>query len=341
MDNVIDFLTSTQMIVVYIVALVAIVLCISIYIFDKNSEKRKQKQNTRELKRLVENIDDDIVEEKTTINEVINLPKVSDFEYQEKPIILEKDEISIEEEKELVPEIVETAAQIPEMTMEELNENKLEITAKIETIKDNELTYTSNEPTPEAARDELARITEMLEQEASKQEDTIENTIQTYEEEQEKNAIISMDELIARTKELELNREIMEIDDETAPISLDEFEKTIISKEPVVEPSPLTEAIAQVTKENEPIIMTTQEEISINDMKQDESIKEIIEREKQAFANKFKSSPIISPIYGVEKEEKNEQLELENTANYEKLDAEIKKTNEFLSKLKELQKKLD
>ena len=92
---------------------------------------------------------------------------------------------------------------------------------------------------------------------------------------------------------------------------------------------------------NEPVIMTTQEEISINDMKQDESIKEIIEREKQVFANKFKSSPIISPIYGVEKEEKNEQLELENTANYEKLDAEIKKTNEFLSKLKELQKKLD
>ena len=340
MDKIIDFLTSTQMIVVLVVALVAIVLCIAIYIFDKNAEKRKQKQNTRELKRLVENIDDDIIEEKTITNEVMELPKVSDFEYQENPIILEKDEVSIEEEKELVPEIAETATQIPEMTMEELKENKLEITAKIETIKDNELTYTSNEPSPEDARDELARITEMLEQEASKQEDTIENTIQTYEEEQEKNAIISMDELIARTRELELNREIMEIEDETAPISLEEFEKTIVTKEPVVEPSPLTEAIAQVTN-NEPVIMTTQEEISINDMKQDESIKEIIEREKQVFANKFKSSPIISPIYGVEKEEKNEQLELENTANYEKLDAEIKKTNEFLSKLKKKKKKLD
>ena len=70
MDNVIDFLTSTQMIVVYIVALVAIVLCISIYIFDKNSEKRKQKQNTRELKRLVENIDDDIVFEIELIKQI-------------------------------------------------------------------------------------------------------------------------------------------------------------------------------------------------------------------------------------------------------------------------------
>ena len=34
-------------------------------------------------------------------------------------------------------------------------------------------------------------------------------------------------------------------------------------------------------------------------------------------------------------------IELENTANYEKLDEEIRKTNEFLSKLRELQKNLD
>ena len=33
--------------------------------------------------------------------------------------------------------------------------------------------------------------------------------------------------------------------------------------------------------------------------------------------------------------------ELENTANYDKLDQEIKKTNEFLMTLKELQQKLN
>ena len=38
---------------------------------------------------------------------------------------------------------------------------------------------------------------------------------------------------------------------------------------------------------------------------------------------------------------KSTELELENTANYEKLDEEIRKTNEFLATLKELQKKLD
>ena len=52
----------------------------------------------------------------------------------------------------------------------------------------------------------------------------------------------------------------------------------------------------------------------------------------------FKSSRVISPVYGMKK---STELELENTANYEKLDEEIRKTNEFLATLKELQKKLD
>ena len=95
--------------------------------------------------------------------------------------------------------------------------------------------------------------------------------------------------------------------------------------------------IAQAT---EPVIMTSKEEINIEDMKQKESVTDNIERDKLAFATKFKTSPIISPIYGVEKSE-NDSLRIENTANYEKLDAEIKRTNEFLTKLKELQKKLD
>ena len=56
---------------------------------------------------------------------------------------------------------------------------------------------------------------------------------------------------------------------------------------------------------------------------------------------KFERSPVISPIYGIERTETKEDIELENTANYEKLDEEIKKTNEFLMTLRELQKNLD
>ena len=58
---------------------------------------------------------------------------------------------------------------------------------------------------------------------------------------------------------------------------------------------------------------------------------------------KFKSSPVISPVYGIERpsDVSHNDIELENTANFEKLDEEIRKTNEFLMTLKELQKNLD
>ncbi len=374
MDKIIDFMTSTEMIVVLIVALVAILLCVIIYLFDKNSEKRKQKQNTKELKKLVEDIDDDIVIKKKDIIEEFDLPKVEPEVYHATPIIVEQDVATIEENKEAEPEIIQTISPIQEMTLQELKEDEvkheeikveevqeeikveetieepvvevqpvvveetkpdLEITAKIATITDNEVTYTSNEPSVEDAREEIARITEMLEQEALKEDETIETTNQAYEEEQEKNAIISMEEFLERTKELEINKQRLEIEDATAPISLAEIGQTEVKE---VQESALTEAIAQVT--NEPVIMTAQEEIKIEDMKQDESITENIERDKKVFETKFKSSPIISPIYGVENKTK-ESLQLENTANYDKLDAEIKKTNEFLTRLKELQKKLD
>ena len=57
---------------------------------------------------------------------------------------------------------------------------------------------------------------------------------------------------------------------------------------------------------------------------------------------KFKRSPVISPVYGIEKQASEDTtMEIENTANYDKLDEEIRKTNEFLSTLRELQEKLD
>ena len=76
-------------------------------------------------------------------------------------------------------------------------------------------------------------------------------------------------------------------------------------------------------------------------------VEEVVSEENKEVVNnieenkKFKNSPIISPIYGIEKDVSENSLELENTANYEKLDNEIKKANDFLMTLKELQKNLD
>ena len=55
------------------------------------------------------------------------------------------------------------------------------------------------------------------------------------------------------------------------------------------------------------------------------------------------NSNFISPIFGLEKVNLPtlEELQIENTANYDKLDQEIKKTNNFLKELHELKKNLE
>ncbi len=61
---------------------------------------------------------------------------------------------------------------------------------------------------------------------------------------------------------------------------------------------------------------------------------------EQAYQGDFSSTPYLSPISGIENENLNE-IQLENTANLEKLEKEIRKTNEFLNILNELKKNLD
>ena len=61
---------------------------------------------------------------------------------------------------------------------------------------------------------------------------------------------------------------------------------------------------------------------------------------EQAYQGDFSSTHYLSPISGIENENLNE-IQLENTANLEKLEKEIRKTNEFLNILNELKKNLD
>ena len=61
---------------------------------------------------------------------------------------------------------------------------------------------------------------------------------------------------------------------------------------------------------------------------------------EEAYQGEFNSSPYLSPINGVEGENLAD-IQLENTANLEKFDKEIRKTNQFLNILNELKKNLE
>ncbi len=132
----------------------------------------------------------------------------------------------------------------------------------------------------------------------------------TYEQLEEENAIISYDELKNATSfgytDEEMNKYV---DEKDAIISIDELEK--------------------LYKESNMIYEEKKEPVAI---KKVEDLPEI------SSTKKFQSSPFISPVYGIGVNE--DKLQLEQTANLEKLNEEIRKTNEFLKALKELKKNL-
>ena len=128
----------------------------------------------------------------------------------------------------------------------------------------------------------------------------------------------------------EQNEETQYLDDGNEPISLQEIEqrKLQLKEEEIVK----SETVA---RETDSLTIDDFLNIKITPIENEK-----VEKESH---HKFKNSPVISPIYGIESEDKtikNNELELENTADYEKLDEEIRKTNQFIATLKELQKGL-
>ena len=472
MSDLLEFLTSKEIIVIYIIAGIACFICFIIYLVKANSAKYRMKNNTRELNKLVEQIQEEMPEVKNKKEETYQKPVlqvINNENYSNtnnassvnellestaelKPVVdsvnkevalpttlEEKEEIKERSIMDIMPEVNKEEAISFESTVSNYQEtpvysepliisstnpenyvsndavsyheqivieNTLEETSIDNTVNDEvevstdvvletpvsenivdislnsiseeskneELQYTSIEPSMEDAKRELDRVREELRNKENMQDDMENIALNNYEEEQEANAIISLEELIKRSKEMyEANEATQYADEGNEPISLQDLEKKVGEKassfdepfiiENVVPASELQEEIL----EEEPQIIESQvietpnvarpiyEAPSISQMRKDleskidsyltkkEITKDTVSV-KETESKKFKSSPIISPIFGIEKDEETmyqTELELENTANYEKLDEEIKKTNEFLMTLRELQKKLD
>ena len=144
------------------------------------------------------------------------------------------------------------------------------------------------------AKLELQKIEKELENPKS-----LEDTINNLEAMEEESAIISYQELLETTKEMN----IIQTDTGDELISINEL----------------------LRKYNDENVEKEMTKLSIDEAYKGED---------------FINSPCVSPIEGVENQNLNE-IQLENTANLEKLDKEIRKTNEFLNILNELKKNLE
>lgn len=352
MSDLIEFLTSKEIIVIYVLAGIALFICVVVYFIETHNRKAKLRHNTRELNKLVEEIQEKYPEEE---------PQVIYQEPVLEAIEKDKNQTSIEELLEKTMELekikMESVNQDEKVVVE--NQNTVEEPVIIENIddliyeeeeeileeKEEKLEYTSIEPDQATAQLELKKLTEEL----MKQEEEInhQDVISNYEEMQEETAIISMDELLKRGKELYESNEVTQYKDEgNEPISLKELEEKTGVIPVVTEGSFNIHELIPSEKDNKEVLVVEENEKSqssiVEEKKESAPVKLYDFNSAPVTAtqqvSKFKSSPIISPIYGIEKED---SIQLENTANYEKLDAEIKKTNEFLMTLKELQKNIE
>ena len=161
--------------------------------------------------------------------------------------------------------------------------------------------------------------------------DFTKNKLDEFEQAQEENAIISLEQFNKISDKIYDNNEISQNqykDEGNEPISIQELERLYNTKELKVITEPVqSEQLVEPIKAVE-VINLSGEKISLHD--------KFIQTD-----TKFKNSPIISPVFGIDVQEKINAIELENTANLGKLDEEIRKTNEFLSALRELRKNLE
>ena len=355
MENVIDFLATKEVLIV--LAIIGLILFVYFILWfhefmKRHEEKKKLQNNTMQLNKLVEEVakvkeeskKEEVKEEKIEVPLVNNTNVVTPAVVQEVKeetldVVIETVASSPIEVEPVVISVKENPIKINDSIMlnnkfeEEVEVVEPTVIAPVDVPKNLEeaIKYKDEVYTESEAKAELERITEELKK--LENEDKSENIELTkFEEEQEENAIISLDELIAKGKTITEQNEVLEYqDDGNEPISLQELEERYKKEKEQVEVLEVEDA------------KTFKPKLSIDEFL---NVKEKVPSINEAYSEKkstYHPSPIISPIYGIEDEsvKKNTTMELEDTANYEKFDEEIRKTNEFLSKLKELQQKLD
>lgn len=238
---------------------------------------------------------------------IVIILTISELLNRKKEIILE------EEQEELSPiqkeEMIEMTTQVQE---EVLENNNIEIQEVEEVVADEEIESLDLEPpmikkieTVETNLDnkEKALVELAKIEDALEHQVSLEDTLTNLETIEEENAIISYQELLENTNELTT---VME-DDGDEPITLDEVFK-----------------LFNGNNDDGIVINESLEALPL----------------EEAYQGEFNSSPYLSPINGVEGENLAD-IQLENTANLEKLDKEIRKTNQFLNILNELKKNLE
>lgn len=225
---------------------------------------------------------------KVEINDDVYLEEMEEEKYEVK----KEDTTIIDEGEEVIlpkVEIKEPTIQV-EVPKVEVKEEKIEVELPKVEVKETKKTLDAFE--------ELEEIENNL---PNKKDD-----VTNFEAEQERTAIISLDELMQKSNELYMDNEETQYDDGNEPISIDEVIKMFNHDH---------EEVQTVVEETKELPKVYEEQLE----------------EKIPYSKK-ETIPFISSVYGIEKDDN--ALEFENTATYEKLDRQ--NYNDFVAQLKEM-----
>ena len=299
---------SQNEIIIMIGVVSVLLLCISILTILDIREYLKSKkvvveleddsvsiQENSEEETKLEPIEVTIHEDKVPDEVMINVTKNSNND-----ILLEEME---EEKYETKVDDNVLIQDIKEETVEPVINEIKEETAYIEEVHDEVL-----EPIVEKKEKKKLEIYEDIDEFEENLPNKLDD-VTNFEMEQERTAIISLDELLAKSDELYNDNEYVQYDDGNEPITIDEV-------------------ISRFRKESEPVSVAVKEDTAPIPV----VMKEIEEDEVLVPYERKEAPPFISSIYGIETD--NHALEFENTATYEKLDRE--NYNDFVAKLREM-----
>ncbi len=262
MGNLLGNRVESELIFVYGLIALVIILIITIVIIDRVEAKKKQKSlfDTLNMKAIKDSyIIDNHEKEQTPVPEIIEFQK--------------REETLSFQDMNPIPEVKTT---VSSPALEEIEENA---------DREDDLEKTQ-------AQIRVEEITNAL-RKAQMEEQIQEDKYQKFEEEQEKNAIISYSELKESYDRLySENEKTQYLEDDEIPINIDELYKM---------------------------------------EKEKSAMKEEKEVPKQNNNTTFKSSPLISPVYGIQ----------EPPSEQNAVDMDIQNANHFLQNLKELKKNLD
>ena len=238
-------------------------------------------------------------EKKGLTNEEITFGE--EFSEKEEVIVPTKVEITEEKPDEILVNEVKEDNLSDDILLEEMEDEKFDVVMNEANVIKEETIVPTVTTKPKKVLDAFEDFDEIENNLPNKKDD-----ITNFEMEQERTAIISLDELLKKSNELYDNNETFQYDDGNEPISIDEVIKMFNKEEDKVD------------------VVSTSKEVP-------DVYQEVVEEKKELYSKK-ETIPFISSVYGIEKE--NNALEFENTATYEKLDRQ--NYNDFVNKLREM-----